>query len=163
MESLHPRIRVVWGLGAAVAAAVLTVLTGIGVRGAPAVGVDLGVVADLGLALPVALGVLVFVLGLAHALVHYRIWRFDLQEDALYLERGVLTRVDTVVPFVRVQHVDTQRGPVERATGLASVVVYTAGSRGADVTIPGLTPERAQALQSELRELARESEQQDAV
>jgi len=163
MESLHPRIRVVWGVGAVVAAAVLTVLAGVGIRGADAVGVDLGRVAALDVALPLALGVVAAVLGAVHAVAHYRIWRFDLQEDALYLERGVLTRVDTVVPFVRVQHVDTQRGPLERATGLASVVVYTAGSRGADVTIPGLTPERAQALQSDLRELARESEQQDAV
>ena len=163
MESLHPRIRVVWGVGAAVTAAVLTALVGVGIRGAPVVGIDLGGVADLAVVLPVALGALGLALGVVHAVAHYRIWRFDLQEDALYLERGVLTRVDTVVPFVRVQHVDTQRGPLERATGLASVVVYTAGSRGADVTIPGLTPERAQALQSELRELARESERQDAV
>jgi membrane protein YdbS with pleckstrin-like domain len=75
----------------------------------------------------------------------------------------VITHVRTVVPFVRVQHVDTQRGPVERALGLASVVVYTAGSRQADVTIPGLTPERADALQERLREMAIESEPEDAV
>ena len=87
-----------------------------------------------------------------------------MRDDDLYLERGVLTRVNTVVPFVRVQHVDTQRGPVERAVGLASVVVYTAGSRGADVTIPGLTPDRADALQEKLRRLAIESEREsDAV
>ena len=76
----------------------------------------------------------------------------------------MFTEVRTIVPFVRVQHVDTQRGPIERAAGLSSVVVYTAGSRGADVTIPGLTPERAEALQEQLRRLAIESEREsDAV
>jgi len=150
---LHSRVRVVWAVGAALGAAVLAAALG---------AVDrffLGV----GLALPLAVGLVVLVLGVVHALARYRIWRFEIQEDALYLERGVVTRVDTVVPFVRVQHVDTQRGPLERTTGLASVVVYTAGSRGADVTIPGLTPERAQRIQTELRELARESERTDAV
>jgi membrane protein YdbS with pleckstrin-like domain len=153
MEMLHSRVRVVWAVGAALGAAVLAAALG---------AVDrffLGV----GLALPLAVGLVVLVLGVVHALARYRIWRFEIQEDALYLERGVVTRVDTVVPFVRVQHVDTQRGPLERTTGLASVVIYTAGSRGADVTIPGLTPDRAQRIQTELRELARESERTDAV
>jgi len=161
MEKLHPRVRLVWGVGAAVTAAVVAVVVGVGAAVGERV-VDVGWVAA-GVELPLGISAAVFVLALVHALARYRIWRFEIQEDALYLERGVVTRVDTVVPFVRVQHVDTQRGPVERATGLASVVVYTAGSRGADVTVPGLTPNRAQRLQSELRELARESEQQDAV
>ena len=150
---LHSRVRAVWAVGAAVGATVLAV----------AVGVVDRFFLDIGLALPLVAGIVVLVLGVVHALARYRIWRFDIQDDALYLERGVVTRVDTVVPFVRVQHVDTQRGPLERATGLASVVVYTAGSRGADVTIPGLTPDRAQRIQTELRELARESERTDAV
>jgi membrane protein YdbS with pleckstrin-like domain len=41
--------------------------------------------------------------------------------------------------------------------------VYTAGSRGADVSIPGLRPERAEALRQQLRDLAIESEGEDAV
>lgn len=110
-----------------------------------------------------AVGVLGTVLGTVHALLLYRDWRFELQDDALYLERGVLTRVETAVPYVRVQHVDTQRSPVDRALGLSTVVVYTAGSRGADVTVPGLPPERAKRLRNELRALAVESEPEDAV
>jgi membrane protein YdbS with pleckstrin-like domain len=101
--------------------------------------------------------------GIVHAVLAHRIWRFDLQEDALFLVRGVLTRTDTSVPYVRVQHVDTTRGPVERSVGLASVVVYTAGSRGADITIPGLRPDRATELRERLRDLAIESEATDAV
>jgi len=106
---------------------------------------------------------LVGALGLVFAVLRYRRWRFELQADALYLERGVLTQVRTVVPFVRVQHVDTQRSPVERLLGLSSVVVYTAGSRSADVTLPGLTPDRADELQARLRELAVETDPGDAV
>jgi hypothetical protein len=154
MEVLNPRVRLVWSVGAVTTAIVLGLLAALVDRFA------------LGAGLWVALAVagLALALGVVFAVLRYRIWRFEVRDADLYLERGVLTRVNTVVPFVRVQHVDTQRGPVERALGLSSVVVYTAGSRGADVTIPGLTPERADDLQEQLRRLAIESEREsDAV
>ncbi len=153
MERLDSRVRVVWAVGSLVTGLVLgtivaAVLAGTVPRLAPIGG---GVTAVLG------------VVGLVLAVLRYRRWRFELQDDALYLERGVVTHVRTVVPFVRVQHVDTQRGPLERALGLSSVVVYTAGSRSADVTVPGLTTERADRLQARLRELAVETDPGDAV
>ncbi|WP_436343624.1 PH domain-containing protein [Natronorubrum sp. FCH18a] len=153
MESLHPRIRLLWIAQGAIAAIVLGVVLALVDRwltGVPTVAI--AGVAALGL-----------VLGIVYAVRLYQVWTFELQDDALYLERGVVTFVETAVPFVRVQHVDTQFGPVERALGLSSVVVYTAGSRNADVRIPGLTPDRARDLQDTLRELAVESEADDAV
>ncbi|QLG26834.1 PH domain-containing protein [Halorarum halophilum] len=148
METLDPRVRLVWIGGALVTAAVLAVL-GFGVRRFGVPFPEAAIVAVVALAA---------VVGVVLALLRYRVWRFEVRGDSLYLVRGVLTRTDTSVPFVRVQHVDTRRGPVERAVGLASVVVYTAGTRGADITIPGLTPERARTLRERLRDLATESE-----
>ncbi|MFB1063930.1 PH domain-containing protein [Natrinema sp. H-ect4] len=153
MESLHPRIRLLWIARGAIAAIVLGgILFGLDQW---QFSVPLAAIAGV-----VAIGL---VLGTVYALRLYQLWRFELQDDALYLERGVVTFVETAVPFVRVQHVDTQFGPVERVLGLSSVVVYTAGSRNADVRIPGLTPDRARRLQDTLRELAVESEAEDAV
>jgi len=97
------------------------------------------------------------------AVLRYRSWSYEVREDSLYLERGVLTHTRTVVPYVRIQHVDASRGPVERALGLATAVVYTAGSRGADVSIPGLTTDRADDLQERLKRLAIAAEGEDAV
>lgn len=152
MESLDPRVRLLWGLSAALGIALLAGIVGFA--------------ADRLFGRPLA-GAVVAVIGVPlagwHVLVRYRRWRFELQDDAIYLERGVLTLVETAVPYVRVQHVDTQRGPLERAVGLGSVVVYTAGSRGADIEVPGLRPERATALRERLRDLAVESEATDAV
>jgi membrane protein YdbS with pleckstrin-like domain len=102
-------------------------------------------------------------LGVTIAVLRYRVWRFEVRGDSLYLERGVLTRVRTVVPFVRIQHVDTSRSPIERVVGLASTVVYTAGSRGADVSVPGLGPGDADDLRERLKRLAIRSESEDAV
>lgn len=153
MERIHARIQLIWGLIALVVGTVIG-----GVVGGASFWLDLGKPSY-------AIAVFAFVAGvlLLHAHFRYRLWRYDVQSDALFLHRGVLTRVRTVVPYVRVQHVDTQRNPLERALGLSRVVVYTAGSRGADVTIPGLLPQRAESLQSQLRELAGEHDTDDGV
>ncbi|RKD97075.1 PH domain-containing protein [Halopiger aswanensis] len=153
MEALNPRIRLLW-IGQGLLAAIVV---GIALAAVDQLFVDVPTVAIVGVA------ALILLLGVAYAVRLYQVWKFELQADALYLERGVVTFVETAVPFVRVQHVDTQFGPVERVFGLSSVVVYTAGSRNADVRIPGLTPDRARELQDTLRELAVESEAEDAV
>lgn len=153
MEALHPRIRLLWIAQGAIAAIVLGVVLA---------AVDQWLI-DVPTAALAGVVALALVLGTVYAVRLYQVWQFELQPDALYLERGVVTFVETAVPFVRVQHVDTQFGPIERALGLSSVVVYTAGSRNADVRIPGLTPGRARDLQDTLRELAVESEADDAV
>lgn len=153
METLNSRVRIVWLAGVLITTAFIGAML-FAVR---------RFVFDIAIWLPLALAFVIFVFGGIYTVFKYRVWQFEIRDDDLYLERGVFTRVTTVVPFVRVQHVDIQRGPIERLAGLGSVVVYTAGSRGADVTIPGLTPERASDLQRRLRNLAIESEYEDAV
>jgi len=153
MEALHPNVRVVW----AAVGAVLAVALGGVVAAADHLWLSVGPVLGVGVGAVVLPGVVLYVVAL------YRTWRYEVQADALYLERGVVKHVETAVPFVRIQHVDTERGPVERLLGLSSVVVYTAGSRGADVEIPGLDPADADALHDRLRRLAVESEPDDGV
>jgi membrane protein YdbS with pleckstrin-like domain len=151
-RTLEPRIRWVWLLRSALAALVLGAVVG-------AVSVALDAPVWVG---PAVFTVL-FALGVTRAFLRYRSWSYRVRADSLFLDRGVLTRVRTVVPYVRIQHVDASRGPVERTFGLATVVVYTAGSRGADVSIPGLTPEDADDLQERLKRLAIAAEGEDAV
>lgn len=152
-QRLHPRVRAVWIVRALVIALVAAV---------PFAGLHY-VTGMLPVWTPAAVAGVVAVLGVIHAVLRYRRWSYEIREDALYLDRGVITEVRTVVPLVRIQHVDSRRGPIERGVGLASCVVYTAGSRGADVRIPGLTPEGADELREELKRLAIRAEGEDAV
>ena len=156
MERLDRRVVVVWLWRALLYAVVLGVGTGILVTAADEVLADVP-------RLPAAAAVAgaAFALGAVHVALRYRAWRFDVREDTLYIERGVLVTVRTTVPYVRVQHVDSRRGPLERVLGLGRVVVYTAGSRGADVSIPGLAAARVDDVQETLRRLAIESEPED--
>lgn len=84
----------------------------------------------------------------------YGAWRYQLGVDALRLERGVMFRSESVVPYTRIQHVDTNQGPIERSLGLASVTVHTASGSSSSLTIPGLLPTDAEALREQLAQLA---------
>lgn len=162
MERLTPRVRWVWMVGALVRASILVTVLLLAASYAIFV-FEVGGGRPEALLAVAALGFVWIVFVVVHAWFRYRVWRFEVQSDALFIRRGVFTRIKTVAPYVRIQHVDTRRNPIERATGLATVVVYTAGSRSADVSIPGLTPERAENLREELRRLTIESEGEDAV
>ncbi|OKY77498.1 MAG: putative membrane protein YdbS containing bPH2 domain [Candidatus Methanohalarchaeum thermophilum] len=93
----------------------------------------------------------------------YRAWGFEIRDDHLYLKHGVFRKVESMVPYVRIQHIDSQRSILDRLAGLSKVVVYTAGSRGADVRILGVYPRDAKEMQRKLRDVAIESDERDAV
>jgi membrane protein YdbS with pleckstrin-like domain len=151
-RSLSPRVRILWTVRTGAVALLFGIIAGLFATNAGASPAITGVF------------VLVFLFaGLVWVLARYRVWIYQIRRDALYLERGVFRHVRTLVPFVRIQHVDTSRGPLERALGLSTLVVYTAGSRGADVSVPGLTPEEARDLQQRVKELAIQAEGGDAV
>ena len=82
----------------------------------------------------------------------YRRLRYGLGDRLLQVARGWLLHVDTIVPFVRVQHLDVTRGPLDKMFGTATLVVHTAGTRNSIVTVPGLAPGRA----AEIRDIIRE-------
>ncbi len=71
--------------------------------------------------------------------------------DRLRVVRGLLFRSDTVVPFGRVQHIDVDRGPLERYYGLATLTLHTAGTHNASVSLPGLRHEDALAMREAIR------------
>ena len=80
---------------------------------------------------------------------------YRLTAGFLQVVRGWLFHVDTIVPFVRVQHVDVTRGPFDKMFGTASLVVHTAGTHNSTVTLPGLAPERAAEIRDIIRQQVR--------
>jgi uncharacterized protein len=78
-------------------------------------------------------------------------WGYGLDADQLRIVRGVLFHADTIVPFVRVQHIDVSRGPIERMTGTATLTVHTAGNHNSAVSLPGLAPSTAEAIRDRVR------------
>lgn len=70
---------------------------------------------------------------------------YAIRANDLLIQRGIMFRSTTVVPFGRMQFVDVSSGPVSRFFGLATVELHTA-SASSDATIPGLPTEDANHL-----------------
>jgi membrane protein YdbS with pleckstrin-like domain len=76
---------------------------------------------------------------------------YQISRDRLRVVRGILWHSDTVVPFGRVQHIDVDQGPIERALGIATMTLHTAGSHNASVSLPGLGHGLAVEMREEIR------------
>lgn len=84
--------------------------------------------------------------------LRWRRWRYEIRAEEVDLQRGIFWVRRTLVPLARIQHVDTQRGPLQRRFGLATVVFYTAA--GAN-QIPELSAPVADRVRDRIAELAR--------
>ena len=82
----------------------------------------------------------------------WRSWGYVEREDDLYITHGVLFRSLVAVPYGRMQLVEVESGPLERAFGLATVSLKTASAE-TNASIPGLAPEEATRLRDRLTEL----------
>ncbi|SDK42426.1 PH domain-containing protein [Streptomyces indicus] len=83
---------------------------------------------------------------------NWRSWRYAERADDLLIQRGVMWREETVVPYGRMQLVEVESGPLQRKFGLASLQLHTAAA-ATDATIPGLDPAEAERLRDRLTEL----------
>ena len=84
--------------------------------------------------------------------LRWRHWRWEVRPEAIDIRQGTFTIRRTVVPMLRVQHVDTRRNPVEQSLDLATVVVHTAAGSH---TIPLLRVTDAAEVRDRIAELAR--------
>jgi membrane protein YdbS with pleckstrin-like domain len=85
----------------------------------------------------------------------YRRLRYAIDGRLLRVVRGWLFHTDTIVPFVRVQHIDVTRGPFDKMFGTSTLVVHTAGTHNSTVMVPGLAPDRAAEIRDTIREHVR--------
>lgn len=147
MNPLDPRVTIAWRITGLIFSLPATAIVGtieglvfapIGIR-IVAPGVITGLVA-------------LFLVGLSVLWpgLHYRFWRWQVETDRVLIQKGVVWRSRSLIPRVRIQHVDTRSSPLQRWLGLNSLVIYTAGTRGADAEIPGLAADEAERLREEL-------------
>ncbi|MFC2947788.1 PH domain-containing protein [Virgibacillus sediminis] len=85
----------------------------------------------------------------------WRRWRYEVFEQEIYIQYGILIVTRTLVPMMRVQHVDTKQGPILKRFRLATVTISTAATTH---EIPALLEEDASELRDRLSALARVDE-----
>lgn len=86
----------------------------------------------------------------------YRAWGYRMDAEELRVRRGVWTRVHTLVPLDHVQHIDVSQGPLERAFGICSLVLHTAGTLHSQIVVPGLSRDTAERMRDAIRAGMRE-------
>lgn len=147
LQPVDRRAVMVWRVEGAIDGAIALVL---------AIGLAIAL-AFAGVAIPVAaIPVVVAIVFAALAIVvlperQWRSWRYAIDEREIELRHGIWWQSWVRIPMMRVQHVDTRRGPLDRRYGIANLVLYTAaGSR----QIPGLAIEVAEESRNRIAALA---------
>lgn len=140
-KPLHPGIRKAW-LTLTVPPAAVAGLTAI----------QLSRALDVPVALGAAAGAALLVLAVAVPNRLYKRWRYAIRDQDVYTSRGAVWHLETLIPFDRIQFVESRQGPLDRLYGLTQVLIYTAAGKAG--RIPGLDSATAESLREELSKVA---------
>ncbi|MCU1409630.1 MAG: hypothetical protein JWR04_337 [Rhodoglobus sp.] len=103
-------------------------------------------------AIPASLAV-IFIITLALTPRRVRALGYQLRADDLLFRKGLMFQRFVAVPYGRMQLVDINRGPLDRAVGLSELKFVTAAA-ASGVVIPGLPETVAEELRDKLVALA---------
>jgi uncharacterized protein len=106
----------------------------------------------LGLTIVVAIGVVIVM-----PPWRYRVHRWQITDDAIFVRSGWLTQETRVAPIARLQTVDSKRGFLHRLMKLTTVTITTASSAGA-LSIHALDDDVAREVVAQLTEIAQNGE-----
>ena len=144
-DMLDPVVRLLWFIGRFIFWTIVFL----------AVLVYLFVSSNRNLGVLVGLGALALlaVLHLIWPFISYRHWGYAIRQSDFLIRSGVLWKRISAIPFARIQHVDNNAGPIERAFGVSNLVIHTAGSQMGSMRVPGLPAEHAESLRDYLSEV----------
>lgn len=87
--------------------------------------------------------------------IRWERWRYEVREHEIEVQHGLFVVKRTLIPMVRVQHVDTTQGPILKKYDLGNISISTAATVH---TIPALVMDEADVLRARISDLARVAE-----
>lgn len=92
--------------------------------------------------------VLVFLISFSYFITYagFKKKKYALREKDIIYKCGLIWRLETVIPFSRIQHAEVRQGPIERLFNLSKLNIYTAGGGASDLSISGLLLKEAEAI-----------------
>ena len=87
--------------------------------------------------------------------IRWNHWRYEVREHEIEIQSGLFVVTTTLIPMVRVQHVDTAQGPILKKYDLANISISTAATTH---IIPMLITNEADQLRARISVLARVAE-----
>lgn len=94
----------------------------------------------------VAIGFAAFNL-IGSVLTYFRFY-FHVEDGAVIIDKGILKRTKTNIPFERIQTINFKQNILHQIFGVVSLEIDTAGAKKAELTIDALKKEDAEALRS---------------
>ncbi|MFA5071434.1 MAG: PH domain-containing protein [Candidatus Pacearchaeota archaeon] len=94
-----------------------------------------------------------FILGEVYSNLAYKNWKYELTSNEVKLERGIIWKKYSAIPFERIQNIDIRRGILARVLGFSTLDIQTAGyhvaSQGgitAEGNIPAVSVKEAEEI-----------------
>ena len=128
------------------------------------IGIFFGIwiIASLATTLSDSIGAVIFIFILVYLLfviiaseifarMSYNRWFYEFNDDGLRLERGIIWKKYSNVPYERIQNVDVHRGIIARMLGFSSLMIQTAGYSATPYSegyIPALEMNKAEHIRS---------------
>ncbi|MBO3699231.1 PH domain-containing protein [Roseivirga sp. E12] len=94
----------------------------------------------------IALGFAAFNL-IGSVLTYFRFY-FHIEDGAFIIDKGILKRTKTNIPFERIQTINFKQNILHQIFGVVSLEIDTAGAKKSELTIDALKKEDAEALRS---------------
>ena len=103
---------------------------------------------------PLIVGVIIaIIISEIYSRMAYNRWFYEFTPTNLKIEKGIIWKKYSNIPYERVQNVDIHRGIIARMSGFSSVAIQTAGlsysrrgGAGAEGAIPAVTPAAAEKI-----------------
>jgi len=94
------------------------------------------------------IALLIFLLFRAYFI--YKNFQFKIEGGYFILQRGVLKKTNTTIPFDRIQNINFKQNLIQQLINVYQVSIETAGSKKVEIAIKALSYKDAQALKNQL-------------
>ncbi|MGE5628456.1 MAG: PH domain-containing protein [Solirubrobacterales bacterium] len=81
--------------------------------------------------------------------LEYSQWQYSITEDSIEFIHGIFFIKHTIIPIIRIQHIKTSQGPINRKFDLSNLEIYTAGGMH---EIPNLNKEKAEKISDYIKD-----------
>lgn len=95
----------------------------------------------------IALGIIVFI-SIIHSILTYKNFYFQIKDDAFIVQKGYINKENKSVPLERIQTVNIKQNILQQILGIVQLDIDSAGSKGKEISLPGVRIKQAKELES---------------
>ncbi|WP_448606823.1 PH domain-containing protein [Paenimyroides ceti] len=107
--------------------------------------------------------IVLIILNTVFSIVSFKRKSFAFRTHDVIYRSGILSEINEIIPYNRLQHVVLKQGFLSRMLGLATIEMFTASSTNKQVAIPGIERQKAENIKDLLLNKIQEIENDETV